>query len=198
MAHPGGNITGVSALGSLEIFGKRLQLLKELVPTLSRLAVLLSTEQQGSGGPKASLAKAAQSLNIELREFVVLTPSDLEAAVDSAKEWGVQGLYTFSSGFTFSFGEQINKVANANGLPTVHSLIEGAAGGGLLAYAADIAEAARVGASYVDKILRGTPPGELPFAQLTKYDLLINLKTAKALGLTVPPTMLALANEVIE
>jgi putative ABC transport system substrate-binding protein len=113
MARPGGNITGVSALGSLEIFAKRLQLLKELVPSLSRVAILVSTEQQGSDGPEERLARAAKVLNIELREFVVLTPSDLEDAIGDAKEWGAQGLYTFASGFTFSFGEQINKIANA-------------------------------------------------------------------------------------
>jgi putative tryptophan/tyrosine transport system substrate-binding protein len=115
-----------------------------------------------------------------------------------AKNQGTQALYVWPSGFTFSFAKQISDAANANRLPSIHSFREGALAGGLLAYAADLKEEARRGAVYVDKILRGTPPDTLPVEQLSKYELLINVRTANALGLNVPPTLLALADEVIE
>jgi len=198
LPHPGGNVTGVTGLGSIEIFAKRLQLLTEIVPSLSRVAVLVSTEQQGSTGPRDALARAAKSLNLELHEVEVKVPSDLDAAMRSAKDWGAQGLYTFPGGFTFSFPKQIADAANAYHLPTVNSHSEIALAGGLLAYSADLKEMARRGAWYIDKILRGTPPGDLPFEQVSKYKLVINLSTAKALGLTIPPGVLAIADEVIE
>jgi putative ABC transport system substrate-binding protein len=198
LPRPGGNVTGVTGLGNLEIFAKRLQLLTELVPNLFRVAVLVSTELQGSSGPKETLRAAAKSLNLELHEFQVAVPSDLDAAMRSAKEWGAQGLYTFPGGFTFSYSKQIAETANAYRLPSVNSHKELALAGGLLAYAADLNEIARRGAWYVDKILRGTPPGDLPFEQLSKYELVINLRTAKALDLTVPPNIIAIADQVIE
>jgi putative ABC transport system substrate-binding protein len=198
LAHPGGNVTGVTSLSSLEIFAKRLQLLKELIPSLTHVAVLLSTEQTRSDQAKEVLATAAKTLGVELHDFEIQAPSDLKFAMHSAKDQGAQAVYVWPSGFTFSFARQISEDANANHLPTIHSFREGALGGGLLAYAADVKEEVRRGAAYVDKILRGTPPGTLPVEQLSKYELLINLRTAKALGLDVPPTLLALADEVIE
>jgi putative tryptophan/tyrosine transport system substrate-binding protein len=198
LRQPGGNVTGVTGIGSIEIFAKRLQLLTELVPSLSHVAVLVSTEQQGSSGPKDALARAAKSLGLELREFQVKVPSDLDAAMRSAKDWGAQGLYTFPGGFTFSFPKQIVDAANAYHLATVGSHSEIASAGGLLAYAVDLKEMARRGAWYVDKILRGTPPGDLPFEQASKYQLVINLSSAKALGLTVSPSLIAVADRVIE
>jgi putative ABC transport system substrate-binding protein len=144
------------------------------------------------------LARAARSLGVELHEFQVKVPSDLDAVMRSAKDWGAQGLYTFPGGFTFSFPKQIVDVANAFHLATVGSHAEIALGGGLLAYAVDLKEMARRGAWYVDKILRGTPPGDLPFEQASKYQLFINAGTARTLGLTVPPNLIAVADKVIE
>ena len=198
LAHPGGNVTGVTGLGNLEIFAKRLQLLTELVPSLSRVAVLVSTEVQGSSGPKDTLKAAAKSLNLELHEFQVKVPSDLDTAMGRAKDWGAQALYTFPGGFTFSFAKQIADSANAHHLPSANSHKEIALAGGLLAYAADLKELGRRGVWYLDKIMRGIPPSMLPFEQLSKYELIINLKTAKALGLEVPPMLLATADEVID
>ena len=116
----------------------------------------------------------------------------------SAKDWGAQTLYTFPGGFTFSFAKQIADAANAYKLPSANSHKEIALAGGLLAYAADLKELGRRGAWYLDKILRGTPSGMLPFEQLSKYELVINLKTANALGLNVPPTLIAIADQVIQ
>src|ERR1700730_1140149 len=141
---------------------------------------------------------AAKSLNLELHEFEAKVPSDLDTAMRSARDWGAQALYTFPGGFTFSFAKQIADAANAYHLPSANSHKEIALAGGLLAYAADLKELGRRGAWYLDKILRGTPPGMLPFEQLSKYELVINLKTAKALGLNVPPTMIAVADQVIQ
>jgi putative ABC transport system substrate-binding protein len=198
LAHPGGNVTGVTSLSSLEIFAKRLQLLRELVPSATRVAVLLSTEQTRTDQARETLATAAKSLGIELHDVQVQAPSDLEFAIHGAKDQGSQAIYVWPSGFTFSFAKQISDAANVNFLPTIHSFREGALGGGLLAYAADMKEEVRRGAAYVDKILRGTPPGRLPVEQLSKYELLINLTTAKALGLNVPDKLLAIADEVVE
>jgi putative ABC transport system substrate-binding protein len=198
IARPGGNVTGITSLASLEIFAKRLQLLKEVVPSLSRVAVLVSTEQTRSERAKDALSAAAKALSVELADIEVRVLADLEGAIRLAKHHGAQAVYAWPSGFTFSFAKQISDTATANQLPSVHSFREGALAGGLLAYAADTPEVARRGAAYVDKVLRGAPPGDLPVEQLSKYELLINLKTAKALDLTVPSTLLATADEVIE
>jgi putative ABC transport system substrate-binding protein len=198
ISRPGGNVTGVTGLASLEIFAKRLQLLKEVVPSLVRVAVLLSTEQTRSDRGKQALMTAAKALQLELTDLPVERPSDLERAIHRAKELGSQAVYVWPSGFTYSFVKQISDSANAARLPSIHSFKEGAVGGGLLAYAVDLKELARRAAAYVDRILRGTPPGNLPVEQTSKYELLINLKTAKALGLEIPPMLIAHADEVIE
>jgi putative tryptophan/tyrosine transport system substrate-binding protein len=198
IARPGGNVTGVTSAASLDIFAKRLQLLREFLPSLARVAVLVSTEQTRSTRANDTLNTAASSLGIELRDLEIRAPAELEGAIRDAKNGGTQALYVWPSGFTFSFAKQISDIANAHGMPSCHSFREGALAGGLLAYAADLKEMGRGGAAYVDKILRGTQPGMLPVEQLTKYELVINLRTSKALGLTAPPTILATADEVIE
>jgi putative ABC transport system substrate-binding protein len=198
LARPGANVTGVTSLSSLEIFAKRLQILTELVPSLSHVAVLASTEQTRSTQAKDALSAAARALRIELHDVVVQVPSDLEPAMRSARDQGAQAIYVWPSGFTFAFAKQISDSCVANQLPSIHSFREGALAGGLLAYAADLKEEARRGAAYVDKVLRGVPPGTLPVEQLSKYDLLINLRTAKALNLDVPPMLLARADELID
>lgn len=198
LARPGGNVTGLTSLASLEIFAKRLQLVTQFIPSLTRVTVLLSTEQTRSGRAKDALTAAAKGLGVELSDVTVQTPSELESAIRQVKDQGAEALYVWPSGFSFSFAKEISDVANANRLPSIHSFREGALGGGLLSYAADLKEEARRGAVYVDQILRGTPPGALPVEQLSKYELLINVRAANKLGLSVPPALLALADEVIE
>jgi putative tryptophan/tyrosine transport system substrate-binding protein len=198
LARPGGNITGVTGLATDEIFAKHLELTTKLVPSVARIAVLLSTEQTRFSGAKDALETAAKVLHLELYDLEVHAPSELEGAIRNAKDQGIQALYIWPNGFNFSFAKQISEIANANRLPSIYLFREGALAGGLLAYGADTNEGARRVAAYVDKILRGTPPGTLPVEQLSKYKLLINLKTAKALGLDVPPSLLALADEAIE
>jgi putative ABC transport system substrate-binding protein len=198
LARPGGNVTGVTGLATDEIFAKRLQLAMKLVPSVARIAVLLSPEQTRFSRAKDALATAAKVLGVELYDLEVQAPSDLEGAIRKAKDQGKQALYIWPNGFNYSFAKPICDIADANRLPSIWPVREGAQAGGLLAYGADLREGARRVAAYVDKILRGTPPGTLPVEQLSKYELLVNLKTAKALGLDVPPSLLALADEVIE
>jgi putative ABC transport system substrate-binding protein len=198
LARPGGNLTGVTGLANLEIFAKRLQLVKEMVPSLTRIAILLSTERTRSTSASDALKRASATLGISLVDVGVQSLSDLETAIQGAKSLDVQAVYVWPSGFTFSFAREISEVAIANRLPTIHSFREAVSSGGLLAYGVDVKEAARIGAAYVDKILRGATPGNLPIEQMSKYDLIINLKTAKTLGLEIPPQVLARADEVIE
>jgi putative tryptophan/tyrosine transport system substrate-binding protein len=198
LARPGGNVTGVTGLGTDKTFGKRLQLATQIIPSLTRIAVLLSTEQNRFGRSKAALATAAKVLGVELHDLEVQAPSELEGAIRNAKDQGAQALYIWPNGFNYSFAKQISDMANSNSLPSIYPFREGALAGGLASYGADVKDLGRPGAAHVDKILRGTPPGTLPVEQLSKYELLINLKTAKALGIDVPASLLALADEVIE
>ena len=198
LAAPEGNVTGITSLASLQIVAKRLQLLKEVAPSLRSVAVLLSTEQIRSRAAHDALIAAAAALKLELHDVEVKTPADLALAFRKAKEQGVEALYVWTTGFAFSFPKQIAELAITYRLPSLFPFREGVLSGGLLAYAADLKQSARRGAEYIDGIFNGAQPSSLPVEQLSKYDLLINLKTAKALGLTVPHSLLAGAVEVIE
>ncbi len=197
-AHPEGNITGITTFASNEIISKFLELSKEVVPSLTRLAVLFSTEQTVNSEHKAAMAAAARSLRIELDEIEVGVLSDLANAIRRVKERGAEALFVWPTGFAFSFAKQISDVALTNRLPSVHPYTEGARAGGLLGYGPDFTEEARRGAAYVDKILGGVQPSSLPVEQISKYALVLNLKTAKALGLAIPPSLLVRADNVVE
>ena len=197
-AHPEGNITGITTFASNEIISKFLELSKEVVPSLTRLAVLFSTEQTVNSEHKAAMAAAARSLRIELDEIEVGVLSDLANAIRRVKERGAEALFVWPTGFAFSFAKQISDVALTNRLPSVHPYTEGARAGGLLGYGPDFTEEARRGAAYVDKILGGDQPSSLPIEQISKYALVLNLNTAKALGLAIPPSLLVRADNVVE
>ena len=199
LAHPGGYFTGVPGIASSEEFAKRLALLKEAVPSVRHVALLT-----GPDGRKLlelnrrTMTAAATSLSLELREVQVETPGALDADIRLAKARSAQALYIWPSGLTLALGKQIADAALATGLPSVHPFAENAVAGGLLSYAASLTDIAGRGAAYVDKILKGAKPGDLPVEEPTKFDLVINLKTAKALGLTIPPSLLQRADQVIE
>ncbi len=197
-AHPEGNITGITTFASNEIISKFLELSKEVVPSLARLAVLFSTERTVNSEHKAAMAAAARSLRIELDEIEVGVLSDLANAIRRVKERGAEALFVWPTGFAFSFAKQISDVALTNRLPSVHPYTEGARAGGLLGYGPDFTEEARRGAAYVDKILGGYQPSSLPVEQISKYALVLNLNTAKALGLAIPPSLLVRADNVVE
>jgi putative ABC transport system substrate-binding protein len=197
IARPGANVTGVGVSG-LEMDAKRLQLLKEAIPSLRRITMLVSSEQTLSSERRRILMRLANELSLEVHETQVVAPSALEGAIRQEKNRGAQALYVAPSGFTFSFGRSIADLALANRLPSIHAFTQNVVSGGLLSYAPSVVEVARRGAVYVDRILRGAKPGDLPVEQPTRYELVINLKTAKALGLTIPPSLLARADQVIE
>jgi putative ABC transport system substrate-binding protein len=197
LAHPGGNVTGLSSAAAVETYAKRLEFLKDAVPSLRRVAMLDISE------PRTTMAKravmdAAKTLGLELHDVAVKAPAELAGAIRKAKDEGGQALYVWPSGLTRTFAKQISQFALANRLPSIHAFTESAALGGFLAYAPSFTEIARRGAVYTDKILRGSKPGDLPVEQPTKFDLVINLKTAKALGLTIPPSVLLRADQVLE
>jgi putative ABC transport system substrate-binding protein len=177
---------------------KRLQLLKEAVPSLGRITLLVSSEQTFSSERRRILTAAVKKLGLEIHETQVATSSELEVAVRNEKTRGAQALYVAPSGFTFAFGKDISDLALVNQLPSIHAFRESVMAGGFLSYAPSVTDVARRGATYVDKILRGAKPGDLPVEQPTRFELVINLKTAKTLGLTVPPSLLLRADQVIE
>jgi putative tryptophan/tyrosine transport system substrate-binding protein len=196
-AAPEGHVTGITALASAGIIGKRLQLIKEAIPSLRSVAVLLSTEQNPRGAYDA-VSAAAEALNVKLHDVQVTTPDNLDAAIRTSKEQGAEALYVWPSGFAFSFGKQIANLAKVYRLPSLHPFREGALAGGLMAYTADLRQSVQLGAEYISRILSGAPPSSLPVQQLSKYELLVNLKTAKALNLELPATFVASAAELIE
>jgi putative ABC transport system substrate-binding protein len=143
------------------------------------------------------VAAARQALNVEVREIEVREPADLAAAVRRAREQGAQALSVWTSSHLL-WGRQLSELAIANRLPSIHWFRESATAGGLLSYAPSLTDIARRGAAYVDKILRGAKPADLPVEQPTKFELVINLKTAKALGLRISASLLLQADAVIE
>ena len=197
VAKPGGNLTGISFDTSLDIYPKGLQLLKETIPGLRRVALLLSSEAPIAGA-RPKLFTAAKELKLELQEISVATPAEWDTAVRSAKDQGAQALQIMPSGLTYSSRKQLADLALLYRLPSMNSFREAGVAGGLLCYAPSLSGIATRGAFYVDKILKGAKPADLPVEQPTTFELVINLKTAQALGLTVPPSILARADEVIE
>jgi len=197
LARPGANVTGVSFDASPEIYAKRLELLKEAVPGLIRVALVISPGTSFSAETRTAMEKARTALNLELRELEVPTAAELEAVVRRAKEQGIQALYLWTAN-PFMWGTQLSELAIAHRLPSVHWFRESAVAGGLVSYAASLTHIAVRGAAYVDRILRGAKTADLPVEQPTKFELVINLKTAKALGLTIPPSLLLRADHVIE
>jgi len=197
LAHPGGNITGVTLVHP-EASGKRLELLKEIVPGLSRLAILYNFNNPVSGPELESTQAAGRSLRLQLQSIGVKDPSELESAFSSMSRERADAVIVLSDAMFLGRGKQIADLAAANRLPAI--LWTGAypKEGGLIGYGPDAPALARRAASYVYKILKGAKPGDLPIEQPTKFELVINLKTAKALGLDVPLQLQQRADEVIE
>jgi putative ABC transport system substrate-binding protein len=194
---PGGNLTGMSFDVSQDIYAKSLQLLKEVVPSLIRVALLFSSEVP-QPKTRQTLLAAAKGLKLELQDVIVATPAELEGAVRNAKDRGAQALHILPSGLAYSSRKELADLALSHRLASIHPFREGALAGGLLSYAPSLVGIAERGAVYVDKILKGAKPGDLPVEQPTKFELVINLKTAKALGLTIPQSLLARADQVVE
>jgi ABC-type uncharacterized transport system substrate-binding protein len=196
LARPGGNITGLSSRAP-EVSGKRLELLKEAVPTLARVAALWHRDAPAGPYVKETQA-AAQALGLHLHAFEVGNPDALEPAFAAMTRAHADALVVLPSGQIESHMRVVAELAMAHRLPTMFGGREGAEAGGLMSYGPYYADLYRRAATYVDKILKGTKPADLPVEQPTKFELVLNLKTAKALGITMPPSLLLLANEVIQ
>jgi putative ABC transport system substrate-binding protein len=197
LSRPAGNVTGMSLL-TAELSGKRLQLLTEIVPGLSRVVALLN-----SANPAATLSlrqtqAAAQSLGIELHPVEVRTPDEFESAFAAITALRARAIIILPDGLLYNQHARIVAFAATSRLPALYPEKEVVQDGGLIAYGPSIPASFRRAAAFVDKILRGAKPADLPVEQPTKFDLVINLKTAKALGLTIPHNLLVLADEVIE
>ena len=198
LARPGGNITGLSAL-SAELSGKRLELLKEVIPGTTRVAVLWNAANPGNASAWKETQAAARTLRLVLLSQEVRGPQDLKGAFALMAKARPDALLVLVDSFLNMHGRQIVEFATQQHLPSVFGGTEGqVAAGGLMAYGPSVPDLFRRAATLVDKILKGAKPADLPVEQPTKFVLAINLKTAKALGLTIPPSVLLRADHIIE
>ncbi len=194
---PGGNITGVTLL--LTVLGaKRLQLLRELVPTAATIGFLVNPSNPGSESETRDLQEAAQALGIQIDVLRASADQDLDTAFATLVEHRAAALLVGNDSFFISRREQIVALAARHAIPTMYFVREFAAAGGLMSYGTSNTDAYRLVGVYVGRILKGATPAELPVQNPTKFQLVINLNTAKALGLNIPDKLLALADEVIE
>jgi ABC-type uncharacterized transport system substrate-binding protein len=196
LARPGGNITGLSNQFT-DVAGKRVELLREVVPGLRRLAVLANVGIANAALEIGEVETAAQTLGLEVATSEIRKAEDIAPAFDALKG-RAEALYVFGEPLANTNRARISALALDARLPTVAGFREIVDAGGLISYGANLTDQFRRAADFVDKILRGTKPGDMPVVQPTKFELVINLNTAKALGLEVPPTLLARADEVIE
>ena len=197
LARPGGNVTGVSLMVT-ELGGKRLELLKELVPHMSRVAVLWNAANPYPAAVFRESERAAQILGIDIQSLEVRGPDDFAGAFETAKRQPPDALTVVEDPLTMNLRNQVVDFAAACRLPAIYGFRFFVDAGGLMSYGASLSDMSRLAAGYVDQILRGTKPGDLPVEQPTKFDLIVNLKTANALGLEIPPMILARVDEVIE
>jgi putative tryptophan/tyrosine transport system substrate-binding protein len=196
LARPGGNATGLSAQGT-DTTGKRLELLREVVPGLRRLAVLAHVGSSYAALEMREVATMARPLGLDPTALEIRSTQDIAPAIETVKG-RVQALYVVTDTFAYVQRIRIHTLTLAAQLPTMHGFREYVEAGGLMSYGANFPDLWRRAAVYVDKILKGAKPADLPVEQPTKFDLAINLVTAKALGLDVPPSLLVRADEVIE
>ena len=198
LARPGGNVTGVTYTAGPEIAGKYLQLLQEAVPTLSRVAALVYPDYPVTSPFLREAQTAAQALGLTLQSYDVRDPKEFEGAFAAMTQARVDGLLVQVHPIVFAHPKRVAALAAEHRLPAVYPYRDLVVAGGLMAYEANIPAMFRRVPMYVDKILKGANPGDLPVEQPTKFDLVINLKTARALGLTIPQSLLDRAEEVIE
>jgi putative ABC transport system substrate-binding protein len=197
LARPGGNITGLSTL-SPELSGKRLELLKEIVPRLSRVAVIGNLTSPGSPQGLKEIELAAGALGVKLQHLDVQNPNDIETAFRAAGKGRADAVIELSGAVLISQRTRVAELAAKSRLPAIYHRREFVEAGGLMSYATNIIDLERRAAIYVDKILKGAKPADLPVEQPTKFEFMINLQAAKQIGLTIPPNVLARADRVIK
>lgn len=196
LARPGGNVTG-SSIQSADLAGKRLELLREVLPGLRRLAILANVANPLGALEINAVQAAGRTLDLEIVTLGIRRSEDIAPAFEALKR-GTGALYVVADPLTTSNRTQINDLVLAARLATIHGNAGNVEAGGLMAYAPDFSVLWRRAADFVDKILRGANPADIPVEQPTKFDLVVNLKTAKALGITIPHNLLVLADKVIE
>jgi len=196
LARPGGNVTGM-AINQQDLAGKRLALLREVVPGLRRVAIIANVEYPFAVREMAEFETAARTLDLEVVPLEIRRAEDIAPAFEALKG-RAEALYVVGDALVTTHRIRINTLALTARVPTIYVVREFVEGGGLMSYGPNFADLFRRAADHVDKILRGTKPGEIPVEQPTKFDLVINLTTAKALGLTIPESFLVRADEVIE
>jgi putative ABC transport system substrate-binding protein len=197
LARPGGTITGLSFM-SLEVVGKQLELLREVVPRISRLAVLWNPANPGSAPQLRQAEVVARKLGMRLQPVRAQTPSEIDRAFDAMTRERADAFLVLVDPILHRQQRHIVELAVKSRLPAIYPFKQNVEAGGLMAYGADLLDLYRRAATYVDKILKGAKPGNLPIEQPTKFELVVNLKTARALGLTIPPTVLVRADQVID
>ena len=196
LAHPGGNVTGLSMMMT-DLSAKQLQLLKETIPRLTRVAVLWNPSTPWHTKVVEDLKAVAPSLSIELSFVGARTPAEFGPAFSAASRAHVQALYVINEAFFFNHRTTLLKLASKARLPAIYGERQFPDEGGLISYGTNFHDMFRRSAGYVGKILKGAKPGDLPVEQPTKFELVVNLKTAKALGITIPQSILVRADEVI-
>ena len=197
LARPGGNVTGLSAI-TIEVSGKRLDLLRQALPALNRLGVLLNMANSNNALQWKEIERVARAVDVQLQQLDVRKSADLALAFETATRQRADALFVLIEALTQANAGTIAQLAAKHRLPAMYSSREFVEGGGLISYGVNYADLYRRAAVYVDKILTGTKPGDLPIEQPTKFELVINLKTAKTLGLTIPQSLLGRADQVIE
>ncbi len=197
LARPGGNATGLTSI-SPELNAKRLELLKEVIPGLSRIAIMWNPDDRGGVLDYKETESAARALRLQLQSIEVSRADDFDRAFSALTTARAEALIVIPSALAFANRGQIASLALKHRLPSMFGLRENVEAGGLIAYGPSIAELWRRAATFVDKILKGAKPGDLPVEQPTKFELVINTKTAKTLGLTLPPSLLRRADAVIQ
>ena len=197
LARPGGNITGLATLAP-EISGKQLELLKEIVPRFSRVAVFGTSTQPGNAQSLREVELAAGALGVKLQYLDVPSPEDIESVFRAASKGRADAVLVLRAAIFFSHRKHIVDLAAKSRLPAMYNTTEYVENGGLMTYGASITDLFRRAATYVDKILKGAKPADLPVEQPKKFEFNINLKAAKQIGLTIPPNVLARADRVIK
>ncbi len=197
LARPGGNVTGLSYLGT-ELIGKQMELLREAAPSLSRMAALSNPANPTHAPRLRAAAIGAQGLRVHLEPIEARTPAELDKAFATMMRARVGGVLVLSDPMFGDEARRLAQLASTSGLPAIYGFRMSVDAGGLMSYGPDFPDLFHRAAAYVDKILKGAKPGDLPIEQPTKFELVINLKAAKALGLTIPPSLLLRADQVIE
>jgi len=196
LSRPGGNITGLTSLGA-ELSGKRLELLKEVVPRLSRLMVFMSSPSPGNSQTVHQIETVAKTMGVQITYKDIQRVDDIDAAFKAAGKSRPDAILMLPNAVLLLNRQRVVKLSAQNRVPMMYNDREYVQIGGLISYAADAADLVRRSATYVDKILKGAKPADLPVEQPIKFEFIINLKTAKQIGLTVPPNVLARADKVI-